>query len=206
MTRPIVVKLGGSLAYSDRLTAWLAAIAAGRPPVVVVAGGGPFADQVRAAQARIGFDDAAAHRMALLAMAQFAWALAGLSPRLRPAGSLAAIADLRSRGLVPVWDPVPMAGAAEDIPQSWSVTSDSLAVWLAGRLGARAVIFVKRAPDVPRAPSAAALAKAGILDPTVPAYLRSTGVEAWIAGPRDCGRLAVALAEGRPAAERVLAA
>ena len=131
MTRPIVVKLGGSLAYSDRLTDWISAVEAARPPVVVVAGGGPFADQVRAAQTRMGFDDAAAHRMALLAMAQFAWALAGLSPRLRPAGSLEAIDGLRSHGLVPVWDPVPMAGAAGDVPQSWSVTSDSLACWLA---------------------------------------------------------------------------
>src|SRR5688572_11112389 len=69
---PTVVKLGGSYALSPRLPAILAAIRASHVPVVVVPGGGPFADAVRAAQPRMGFGDRAAHRMALLAMAQFA--------------------------------------------------------------------------------------------------------------------------------------
>ena len=34
--------------------------------MIVVPGGGPFADAVRASQAEIGFDDAAAHEMAML--------------------------------------------------------------------------------------------------------------------------------------------
>src|SRR3712207_7292216 len=43
-------------------------------------------------------------------------------------------------------------------------------------------LFRSQAPAIPRAPSAASLAEAGILDPAAPAFLRSTGVEAWIAG------------------------
>jgi aspartokinase-like uncharacterized kinase len=74
----MVVRLGGSHAFSPWLRPWLAAIRAAAGGVVVVPGGGPFADAVRLAQTAMGFDDLAAHRMALLAMAQYGLALAGL--------------------------------------------------------------------------------------------------------------------------------
>jgi len=48
--RPIVVKLGGSFAYSDYLQDWIEALAACAGRVVVVPGGGPFDDAVRLAQ------------------------------------------------------------------------------------------------------------------------------------------------------------
>src|SRR5215510_16371000 len=69
--RVTVVKLGGSYAHAAELKPWLAAIAACAGHVVLVPGGGPFADAVREAQARMGFDDRVAHRMALTAMAQY---------------------------------------------------------------------------------------------------------------------------------------
>ena len=77
-TRPIVVKLGGSVVRSAELPAWLDAIAQSPRPVVVVPGGGALADEVRACQSQLGFGDRSAHRMALLAMDQLAWAIAGL--------------------------------------------------------------------------------------------------------------------------------
>src|SRR4051812_7801139 len=72
----IVLKLGGSLASSGGLTACLAALGRLRGEIVVVPGGGVFADAVRAAQPRFGFSDRAAHRMAILAMEQYAVMLA----------------------------------------------------------------------------------------------------------------------------------
>src|SRR5215467_4429680 len=87
----VVVKLGGSLIASPHLQAWLAALAASRGAAVIVAGGGPFADAVRAAQEQHPFDDRAAHRMAILAMEQYALMLAALEPGLRPAASATAI-------------------------------------------------------------------------------------------------------------------
>ena len=86
-----VVKVGGSFAHHPRLGDVVAALARGVGRTVVVPGGGPFADMVRREQPRIGYDDRTAHRMALLAMAQFGHALASLSPALRPAAGLAAI-------------------------------------------------------------------------------------------------------------------
>ena len=66
-----VVKVGGSTADQPVLREWIAALAGSALPVVIVPGGGPFADQVRNTQRRIGFSNNAAHAMAILAMEQF---------------------------------------------------------------------------------------------------------------------------------------
>src|SRR5579871_3085941 len=130
MSGPTVVKLGGSFAFSPRLRDWIAAIAACAGRVVVVPGGGPFADAVRAAQAPMGFDDRAAHRMGLLAMEQYGCAIASFDERLLLADSLEAIRQGLAEGKVPVWLPTPTVLTDTAIPQSWDVTSDSLAAWL----------------------------------------------------------------------------
>ncbi len=82
----MVVRLGGSHAFSPLLRPWLAAIGAAAGRVVLVPGGGPFADTVRSAQAAMGFDDLAAHRMALLAMAQYRFRIGGTQWAIRSSG------------------------------------------------------------------------------------------------------------------------
>src|SRR3954465_16072595 len=131
-----VIKLGGSHAFAAHLTDWIEAIPALAGRIVVVPGGGPFADAVRDAQSKMGFGDEAAHHMALLAMEQYGCALAGLNRACVLADSLAAIGRALAEEQVPGWLPSRMALAANDIPCSWDVTSDSLAAWLAGGLGA----------------------------------------------------------------------
>jgi aspartokinase-like uncharacterized kinase len=141
---PVVVKLGGSYADAPVLrAAWLAAIAAADGPVVLVPGGGPFADAVRAQQGPLGYDDATAHDMALLAMGQHGLALAA-RPGFVAAATPSRIAHALAAGRVPVWLPAAMLARARDVAKGWGVTSDSLALWLAARLGARAVLLVKR--------------------------------------------------------------
>src|SRR6188508_2518703 len=137
-----VIKLGGSHAFATHLRSWLDAIASRAGSIVLVPGGGPFADAVRDAQPRMGFDDGAAHRMALLAMEQFGCALASGRREFSPADSQAAIARALEVKQVPVWLPTRMVLAA-DIPASWEVTSDSLAAWLVAKLGARRLLLVK---------------------------------------------------------------
>src|SRR3954451_6185397 len=121
--RPTVLKLGGSHAFSKHLAGWVEAVAACAGDVVVVPGGGPFADAVRDAQPKIGFGDAAAHHMALLAMEQYGCALAGLNGAFVRADSRETIARSLDERRVPVWMPSRMALAATDIPASWDVTS-----------------------------------------------------------------------------------
>ena len=101
---------------------------------MIVPGGGPFADCVRREQKRIGFDDRSAHRMALLAMAAFGQMLARLSDSSQ-AGSERRCGQARvlDSGGIPVWLPLDLLDGRPEIPESWDMTSDSLAAWLAGR-------------------------------------------------------------------------
>lgn len=140
----IVIKLGGSLASAGTLAACLATIARkyrGRA-VVIVPGGGPFAEQVRLAQRQWRFDDTAAHRMALLAMQQMALLFNGLQPDWALVHSVVA---LRAQTAIAIWSPNPDELDHYGIPASWDITSDSLAAWLAEQLSARELILVKSA-------------------------------------------------------------
>jgi 5-(aminomethyl)-3-furanmethanol phosphate kinase len=200
---PTIVKLGGSHAFSPHLKDWLDALSACAGRVVVVPGGGPFADTVRVAQPRMGFDDRAAHEMAVLAMEQYGCALTDLGLHLERAASATAIRSVLRAGGVPVWSPARMVRGARDIPWSWDVTSDSLAAWLAGSIGAKRVVLVKHA-DVPAGPlGAAALVADGILDPAFPRFLHASGAEASIAGPAGHSAAAAAIRNGELIGSRV---
>lgn len=165
-----VVKLGGSLlAAPQELRAWLRAIAeTGCGRVVVVPGGGPFADAVRVAQTEHGFDARAAHRMALLAMEQCGLLLASLERSLVPSDTFAAMRVALREGGVPIWMPHRAAADAADLPASWEVTSDSLAAWLAHQLGASALWVVKSCAVSVQAP--VQLAEMGIVDASFPRF------------------------------------
>lgn len=140
-----VLKLGGSLLGQPELRSWLSMLAGnsdGR--VLIVPGGGVFADAVRDAQQVAGYDDAAAHRMALLAMEQFGLVMKSLQPDLTTVASELEIAERSWQHRAMIWMPSAMVLADETIPMDWSVTSDSLAAWLGAKLGADRVVLVKQ--------------------------------------------------------------
>jgi dihydroneopterin aldolase len=177
-----VIKLGGSHAFAPHLRDWLDAIAGCAGSIVLVPGGGPFADLVRDTQPRIGFDDDAAHRMALLAMEQYGCALASMNAQFTLAGSPTEIACALAEHRVPVWLPSPMVLAAREIPWSWNVTSDSLAAWLAGELRASRLVLVKHGAA---RMDAEELAARGIVDPAFPRFVARSGVAVTVLGGAD---------------------
>jgi len=194
---PWVVKLGGSLSRSPRLAQWLGAVAACSVPVAVVPGGGAFADQVRESQAQWGFGEAAAHHMALLAMDQMGRMFAALEPALRMCSAIEDFRAASANGSAAVWLPSAMALGQDGIEESWDVTSDSLAAWLAGRLGARGLLLVKSAEPPTEDSEAADLARYGLVDREFARSLAESGVAAWCVGPDDAHRTIGALA-GKP--------
>lgn len=137
-----VIKLGGSLYGSDLLESWLTILnATSAENIVLVPGGGPFADVVREAQQRYGFDDVVAHQMAIVAMQQFGRMLLALSPNA-VAFSFPGDQPLQS-GKLNIWLPTPALFTVKEIEQSWRVSSDSLALWLAQSLQAQRLTLVK---------------------------------------------------------------
>jgi aspartokinase-like uncharacterized kinase len=201
-----VIKLGGSLATAPDLRPWLETIVrTPGPPRVVVPGGGPFADAVRAVQERWRFDDRIADRMALLAMHQYGLMLTGLEPKLRPAETIDSIRAACAAGLVPVWLPYAMVAEREDVEASWEVTSDSLALWLASAIGAERLVVVKSAA-LPHEPTEIdSLMEKGILDRAFARYARVFAGEIFCLQRSEHAALAGALARGEPAGTSVLA-
>jgi aspartokinase-like uncharacterized kinase len=143
----IVIKLGGSLSRSDFLVNCLNIVEKnyqGRA-VVIVPGGGAFADQVRLAQQQWQFDDQTAHHMAILAMQQMALMINGLKPDFAIANTLAEIQGLSGAEKIVIWSPNIMELDNAGIAPSWDITSDSLSAWLADKLSATELILVKSA-------------------------------------------------------------
>ena len=129
----IVVKLGGSLSQSDALIKCLNSVEQiyqGRA-VVIVPGGGAFADQVRLAQQRWQFDDKTAHSMAILAMQQMALLIKGLKSDFSIARSVTDIRKQLLRQKIVIWSPDIVELECAGVQASWDITSDSLAAWLA---------------------------------------------------------------------------
>ncbi len=139
---PLVVKIGGGLLRTDGLGALRRACAeagemAARRRVLVVPGGGPFADAVRAVDARLGLADHTAHALALRAMDQLGVLL---RPLLPSAELLRALIPPRALGLLLA---APAFEGRPEVPESWAVTSDSLAVVAASAIGAEEAILLK---------------------------------------------------------------
>ena len=138
-----VVKIGGSLHDSPRLKETVLRAGEFDASVLIVPGGGPFADQVRASQKRWKFDDRCAHAMALLGMRQYGRLLAAL-------GGFAVTERIEmpsSGDALRVWLPGETSLDGQ-LAASWDVSADSIAAWLAGQLDADWLILVKSAsPD-----------------------------------------------------------
>ena len=139
-----VIKVGGSLMNAPALKHWLdifVQFSNGR--VVIVPGGGIFADAVRIAQLQTGISDAMAHQLAIKAMDQYGLLLTDINPNLAIASSELELAERSWQHRAIIWLPSHMALIDNQIPENWDMTSDSLAAWLANKLGAEQLILLK---------------------------------------------------------------
>ena len=141
-----IVKVGGGLLSRagafELVTGALAAFGKGRR-LLVVPGGGPFAEAVRELVRRIKVGEDAAHWMALLGMDQYAAALTERTAGAVLVERLPEIHAALDAGLVPVLAPYRWLRAADPLPHSWSASSDSVAAWIAGAVGAKRIVLIK---------------------------------------------------------------
>lgn len=181
-----VIKLGGSLLTTELLLPWLKALS--HCNVLIVPGGGVFADAVRTMQQRWRFSEQAAHDMAILAMRQHGRMLADLAglPVLQDCDRLVSFA-----GRAMVWLPDPDKLNQTDVPVSWNVTSDSLAAWLARRHNAEHLLLVKAASlpftDDIKKPRLASreLVEHGLIDEAFPDFIRFVPFKTWLCSATD---------------------
>jgi 5-(aminomethyl)-3-furanmethanol phosphate kinase len=98
-----------------------------------------------------------------------------------------------SQGRVAVWAPYSLVANRADIPQSWTVTSDSLALWLGRRLGAECCYVVKSIERKHAVFSATQLARDGVVDEAFPSMFKDAGFAAFLLGRDDQAALAESL-------------
>lgn len=165
-----VAKVGGSLLalpdLATRLREW---VAAERGPMVLIAGGGPWADLVRRADKRFQFGEEPSHWLAVSTMRTTARLLAAILPEAMladewPLDRAALIANRVT--ILDPWEFLQADAVGEfgpPLPQTWQVTSDSIAARLTHVLGARELVLLKSCPAPPDE-SPAALAKVGLVD------------------------------------------
>ena len=208
-----VVKVGGGLG-DDALPGLCTALGelGERHPLLVVPGGGRFADAVREADRRFGLPAAAAHRMAILGMEQFGWLLSELIPGAERRADLARVGAGRTTVLLPAALPL------DALPASWDVTSDSIAAWVARRTGAGRLVLVKGVDGLfadwpPRGQplgrlSVAELAalRTGGVDAYLPTVLEGAPFETWVVGGRDPNRVVELLERGTTVGTRIASA
>jgi 5-(aminomethyl)-3-furanmethanol phosphate kinase len=181
-----VVKIGGSLMGSPELPYWLSLFAKfSDGKVIIVPGGGVFADAVRDAQKISNISDATAHRLAVLAMDQYGLLLASMNPLLATARTECEIDERtwQHRGIV--WLPSKMVLSDDSIPQKWDVTSDSLAAWLANKLGAQHLVLLKSEKTNSNELSIKAVTDNGMVDLAFADFVQDKAFAQWILHKSD---------------------
>ena len=141
MTFEALIKIGGSVAEDERsllrLCTYVARLAE-EHRIAIAPGGWRLADLVRSVQERFAISDSEAHAMALVAVDLFGLLLASLIPGATPRRCLG---EAR-RAKLPIILPSKIV-LESGLEESWRVTSDSIAAFLTGAVGAKRLVLVK---------------------------------------------------------------
>lgn len=139
-----VLKIGGSLSEYPKNLMHLCqklSVLAERHKVLIVPGGGKFADTVRKFDKIYGFSETVAHKMAILAMDQYGLLLSDITPNSHIVHSLKEISK-SAKGILPIFLPSNLIFLKDPIEHSWEITSDSIAAYIANAVQAKKLVLV----------------------------------------------------------------
>ncbi len=205
MNLDAVLKVGGSLSRGNGLNTLCEEInrLGKERSLLVIPGGGDFADQVRKADRRYHLEQTAAHNMALLAMDQYGYVLHHLMRDCRLTHDLDIACTKAMSGETSILLPATIMMREDPLPHSWHVTSDSIAAWIAARIGCARLILLKDVdgllnPNGIIAEMTCAQLKehSGGVDEYLSRALGESSVEAWIVNGMQPGRLTELLRTG----------
>jgi aspartokinase-like uncharacterized kinase len=139
-----VLKVGGSLADDPtslaNLCQELSALSKAHR-ILIVPGGGEFADTVRKFDKRYSLSDVVAHKMAVLAMDQYGFLLSDIIPESYVSPSLEEIGN-SAKGTLPIFLPSKLMFREDPLEHSWDVTSDTIAAYIAQFLNVEKLILI----------------------------------------------------------------
>lgn len=142
----VVVKVGGSLAKDKTSLSGLCqelTRLSRRYSMVIVPGGGPFADVVRDAYRAFNLSETIAHRMAIMAMDQYGLLLHSLTNSSFATYDLQQAVLEAEKGRLPILLPSRVMLSTQALKASWEVTSDSISAFIATLIRAKGLILAK---------------------------------------------------------------
>lgn len=140
-----VIKVGGSLVEDFPALAILCqelGLLAKAHRILIVPGGGEFADIVRIYHRRFSLSDVIAHKMAILGMDQFGLFLSDLTPNSQVTYMLDEAENLSSAKVLPIFLSSILLFQNNKLEFSWDVTSDSIAAYIADLLHSKKLILI----------------------------------------------------------------
>ncbi len=139
-----ILKVGGSLAEEPaslrKLCQKLSELAETHS-ILVLPGGGRFADVVREFDKDFQLSNTIAHKLAILAMDQYGLFLSDITPNSHVYYTLEEF-YASSRKLLPILLPSKLVFRGNPLEHSWDVTSDTIAAYVAALLEAEKLILV----------------------------------------------------------------
>ena len=219
MSLDAVLKVGGSLSRGPGLENLCREISClgERYHLLIVPGGGRFADQVRDAYRQYNLSETTAHRMALLAMDQFGYLLNGLVSGSFLTTDLLSACRAAESGKIAILLPSALIMQTDPLPHSWQVTSDTISAWIAHQSHCRRLVLLKdvdglldmeKAGNSSTGPigelAAEQLAEhCGGVDEYLSHFLASVRLEGWVINGLHPKRLAELLETGHTAGTRI---
>ena len=139
-----VLKVGGSLAENPTSLTKICrklSVLTKDHRIVIVPGGGEFADTVRKLDKIYGLSDVIAHKIAIVAMDQYGLFLSDITPNSYVSHSLEEISN-PVKDKVPIFLPSQLMFREDPLENSWDVTSDTIAAYIADKLHAKKLVLV----------------------------------------------------------------
>lgn len=169
-----VLKLGGSLFDLHNLGPILCNYINSRklPNPVVIPGGGRFADVVRHLDKVQQLNDQVSHQLGVRTLSITARYLAALDPQLKFSLSGDDCLNAWGMGSIAVLDVAELVLEHSALPESWDVTTDSVAAWVTSLNAESQLILLKSIPQ-PDVSSLEELAELGGVDNYFPIAART---------------------------------
>lgn len=180
--QPVVMKIGGSLIEHAREI--IRTIGESRREVLIIPGGGIFADAVR----ERGVFDTAAHFMAIAAMDQYGWLLStyGIPVSTEPI----------RKGSTHILLPYTHLLKTDPLPHSWDITSDTISAYYASLLSLP-LIILKSIDNIRTLEGPVERLQSGMIsddiDPAFIPYISAHEISGLIIRGSDPARIAAAL-------------
>ena len=222
VTRIHCIKIGGSLiSYTEELIDLMQSLDkfSKSYKIVIIPGGGPFANIVRDLYRQYNLSETVAHWMAILAMDQYGFFLSNLSENAVTISSIDNTKELALSNKLVIILPFQILYKRDPLEHSWNVTSDSIAAHIATLINAESLILLKDVEGIfkhdPKQEPSELIAELDrhdfnafttqkCVDKYFPKILAQSNIRCWILNGRHPSRISAVLKGQKPIGTEIL--